>query len=260
MDFPAIFGALCAPAALRPLGDVPLLGLFLAGLSGSVLHCAPMCGPFVLGQAAARMARMPAARLCELRRLQGAALLPYHLGRLTTYAGLGALAGGIGVGLGQLAWFAPLSGVLLILAALLFLLHAARGLSVAVARVLPGLDPAPSMLTRLLGRLTGTQAGLQGYRLGVLLGFLPCGLLYTALMVAAAGQSVPGGALAMLAFGLGTVPALVGIAILGNGALGIGWGRLAGLDRLHGRPRLAPAILLANSAVLALLAWQRLAS
>ena len=73
MDFPTIFGALCAPGALRPLGGVPLLGLFLAGLSGSVLHCAPMCGPFVLGQAATQMARTPVARLCELRRLQGVA-------------------------------------------------------------------------------------------------------------------------------------------------------------------------------------------
>jgi len=66
---------------------------------------------------------------------------------------------------------------------------------------------------------------------------------------------LPGGALAMLAFGLGTVPALVGIAILGNGV-----GRLAGLSRWRGKLRLAPAMLLANSAVLAVLAWQRLVS
>src|SRR6185312_14724447 len=82
-----------------------LAGLFLAGLAGSTVHCVPMCGGFVLGQVADRMARVPAARLCEWQRVGRGALLPYHLGRLTTYAGLGALAGLGGAGLGRLPWF-----------------------------------------------------------------------------------------------------------------------------------------------------------
>src|SRR3954468_3521952 len=83
--------ALCGPGAGR--GGL-LTGLFAAGLAGSLLHCAPMCGGFVLGQVADRMARLPACRMCERRRLSAAALLPYHLGRLTTYGLLGALAAG----------------------------------------------------------------------------------------------------------------------------------------------------------------------
>lgn len=250
MDLTAIYGVLCAPGALRPLGPGPLLGLFLAGLGGSVLHCAPMCGPFVLGQVSARMARTPAARLCEMRRIGAGMLLPYHLGRLGTYALLGAVAGGIGAGLGQLRWFGLLSGILLALAALLFMAHAARRVFPVVARILPGLDPAPPGLVRGLSGLVGRAGNGNGFVLGLLLGFLPCGLLYAALAAAAAGQSTVGGAMAMAAFGLGTVPALVGVGVLGQGA-----GRLLRSGTLA---RLSPAVLVLNAVVLAALAWQRL--
>lgn len=249
MDLTAIYGVFCAPGTLTPLGAGPLLGLFLAGLGGSVLHCAPMCGPFVLGQVSARMARTPAARLCEMRRIGAGMLLPYHLGRLSTYALLGAMAGGIGAGLGQLPWFGLLSGVLLVLAAALFMAHATRRLFPAVARVLPGLDPAPPGLVRGVSGLIGGLRLGNGFTLGVLLGFLPCGLLYAALAAAAAGQSAVGGAMAMAAFGLGTVPALLGVGILGQGA----WQ----LTRRPALARLSPAVLVLNAMVLAALAWQR---
>ena len=79
------------------------------------------------------MARLPAARLCEWQRVGSGALLPYHLGRLTTYAGLGALGGAAS---GRLPWFGFVSAGLLLLGAALFLAH--------VTRVLPVLDRAPA--------------------------------------------------------------------------------------------------------------------
>ena len=61
------------------------------------------------------------------------------------------------------------------------------------------------------------QAGWRGsFLLGVLLSGLPCGLLYGALVAAAAAGSALAGALAMAAFALGTVPALVGVGLLGR--------------------------------------------
>src|SRR3954451_19747079 len=63
-------------AALCGSGGGIWLGLLLAGATGSMVHCVPMCGPFVLGQVADRMARLPAARLCEMQRISGALLLP----------------------------------------------------------------------------------------------------------------------------------------------------------------------------------------
>src|SRR5487761_2605674 len=129
--------ALCGSAMALPLGGGIVLGLFLAGAAGSAMHCVPMCGGFVLGQVADRMARLPAAHLCEWRRVGAGALLPYHLGRLTTYTLLGALAGASGSVLARLPWFGWLSGVLLLLAAGLFLLHALRLAGAAASRAWP---------------------------------------------------------------------------------------------------------------------------
>src|SRR5689334_8676617 len=80
-------------AALGPGGLAALLGaMFLAGLGGGVTHCSTMCAPFVLAQAAAGAESGAGGGV--LRRLSGAALLPYHFGRMLGYGALGALAGG----------------------------------------------------------------------------------------------------------------------------------------------------------------------
>jgi uncharacterized protein len=194
--------ALCGAV---PLSSGLLLGLFLAGAAGSAMHCVPMCGGFVLGQVADRMARVPAARLCEWRRVRGGALLPYHAGRLTTYAGLGAASGLIGATLARLPWFGFASAALLLLGAALFLAQAVRRMVPAMAHVLPALNGAPSAWNRAVAVLAA-RTGDNGYLLGLALGFLPCGFLYAALATSAASGSPLWGALAMLAFGAGTAP------------------------------------------------------
>ena len=211
-----------------------LLGLFLAGAAGSTLHCVPMCGGFVLGQVADRMARLPAGAMCEWRRVGAGALVPYHLGRLTTYAGLGALAGVAGGAVTRLPWLGGASAVLLGLAALLFAAHALR---------LRGLTRVPAAWSRLVAR--AARWGGDGYLLGVALGFLPCGFLYAALATGAASGSAAFGAAAMLAFGLGTAPALVAVGIAGHAA---GWRWRRGVAMA------SPAVMLLNAALLAVLA------
>ncbi len=234
--------ALCRSVAPDPMGAGLPLGLLLAGLAGSAVHCVPMCGPFVLGQVSDRLACVPACALRERHRIGAGLLWPYHLGRIVTYAGLGALAGGTGAALGLLAWFGWVSAGLLLFAALLFA-------SQAFSRIVrPGGSPA--LLRRLTARLAGggrtRPAG--GLTLGLALGFLPCGFLYSALAASAATADPLGGAVAMLAFGLGTVPALVLVGIAGEAASRV-WQRRMAVA--------APAVMLLNAAVLAALAWQR---
>lgn len=243
-----MLAALCTPVASLPPGSGIVSALLLAGLAGSAMHCVPMCGGFVLGQVADRVARLPAAHLCEWRRIGAGALLPYHLGRLTTYAALGILAGGSGGVLARLPWFGLLSAVLLLLAAALFLLHGLR-------RYLPplaALERAPPRWGRTVARLTAridrTRA-TGGYALGLVLGLLPCGFLYAALAAAAATLSPLFGGLGMLAFGLGTAPALIATGIAGHAA-GRRWHR--------GVARLSPAVMLVNAALLAALAARHL--
>ena len=199
--------------ALGP-GGVPavMAALFLAGLAGGATHCAGMCGPFVIAQAAAVADRAAAGGM--LTRLAGAALAPYHLGRMLGYGLLGAAAGGLAGVVALGSGFRVLLAVLLALAALLMLAQA----SARVAALLPRL-PAPRLpagLAPRLGALLAAPTGLRGVALGLMLSALPCGLLYGALAGAAATGSALGGAIAMMAFAGGTVPALVGVALLGR--------------------------------------------
>jgi sulfite exporter TauE/SafE len=209
------------------LGGGVAAGMLLAGAAASPLHCAPMCGGFVLGQVSDRMARLPSARLSECHRLRTASLPGYHLGRLTTYTCLGFAAGGGGFAMQRLGGSA---GIFLLIGAVLLVLQAAR-------RSWPGFALP---LTRRM----------RGFPLGVALGFLPCGILYAALAAAAATGSPLYGALAMFCFGLGTVPALVAVGL---------FGAAAGHRFRRGVAVLAPAVLLFNAGLLTLLGVRLLA-
>lgn len=221
---------------LSALGDHGLAALMVAMLAaglGGGLHCAGMCGPFVIAQLEAGAAARPGGFL----------LLPYHLGRMTGYALLGAVAGLAGAVL-SLASRGPLLAVPLLAAATILVLQAFGRL--------PHLPPPPG-LSRLLAPLTrrvvGAAGRLRGYSLGLMLSALPCGLLYAALAAAAGAGSAAAGALAMAAFAVGTMPALMGVGLVG---------------RLFGRrfggtfARLRPAMLGFNALLLASLAGRML--
>ena len=234
-------------AALGPSGLPALAGaLFLAGLAGGLTHCAGMCGPFVLAQAGSRAGDALSGGV--IRRLAGACLWPYHLGRATGYVALGAAAGGFGGAFAGLTGLRFVAAALLLLAALLML---AQG-SARMAALLPRL-PAPRLppaLEARIGALLAAPGPRAQFRLGLLLSALPCGLLWAALAGAAAAGSALAGGIAMLGFVAGTVPALVGVATLGGFFI-----RLAG-------PRAraaAGALFLLNGTVLAALGLRLLA-
>lgn len=224
-----------------------LFGLFVAGAAGSIVHCGPMCGVIVLGQVSERMARLPSERLCEWQRVGNGLLLPYHLGRLTTYAGLGALAATSAAVFGQVAWFDDLQAALLVIAAIVFLTQALGRIRPAGARF----ERPPRFWSTLIIHFTKRiQRGsfLGDYLFGAALGFLPCGFLYAAIAAAAASAQPAVGAAAMVVFGLGTAPLLMVIGVAGNAA-GRRWTR--------GVTTAAPALMMLNAVLLLMLAWQR---
>lgn len=227
-----------------------LVALFLAGLAGSFTHCAAMCGPFVIAQVGAALERSPgrSAAYGVLERLRGAALLPYHLGRAVTYAGLGGTASGMVGFIANDVAFRVLAAALLTLAATAMLVQAlGRSLGI-VERLLAGILPAqpPSMARAFLA----DPSGWRGFVLGVLLGFLPCGLVYAALAAAASAGDPLRGALAMAAFAAGTVPGLVGVGWAGA-LFGRRWRPIATV--------LSPLALLGSAAMLLVLAWRLVA-
>lgn len=198
-------------SALGAGGMAALAGaLFVAGLVSGATHCAAMCAPFVLAQ----LGDGRHAGGGTLRRLSGAALLPYHCGRMIGYALLGAV---VGTGAGLLTDITGLRWVL----ALLLGVGAVLMLAQAAERTgLPRLPlPSPSLPTAMqapLGRLLAAPHGCRGVLLGLLLSALPCGMLYAALAASGAAGSALGGAIGMGAFAAGTMPGLMAVALLGR--------------------------------------------
>lgn len=163
--------------------------VFLFGLVGG-LHCVQMCGPIVLVIGPGRRAQ-----------------LAYHAGRLLTYAALGALAGAAGAGMGMLGRMAGLAHGARILAGVAMILTGILMLGVRRPELI---HIQPAGFTHKVGRLLTAPRGKFG--VGLLLGFLPCGLIYAALLKAMETAAVLPGALTMLAFGLGTAGALLALS------------------------------------------------
>jgi sulfite exporter TauE/SafE len=215
------------------------VALFVAGLAGGATHCAGMCGPFVVAQVTAGLAARP-----TLTRLTAGALVPYHLGRCVTYVGLGAAAGLVSGTLVHGAGFRPLLAVLLALGAALMLAQAVAQVATLLPAVPAGLA---DRVARAAAPLLADPRGGRRFLLGLVLGFLPCGLLYGAIAAAAATGSALGGALAMAGFALGTVPALVGVGLAGA---------FFGRRFLPAARVIAAPLLVMNAALLGILAFR----
>lgn len=185
-----------------------MAGAAVAGLVGS-LHCIGMCGGFAVA--------------CGGRMREVAA---WNLGRMLTYSVLGALAGAFGSIIPGPPWAA---GVV------------STGLILWFAAALAGLVPEPRIplpgLQRLGTSLVARSGAAPRLAFGMATGLLPCGLVYATLSIPVALASPGAGAVAMLLFGFGTVPALA--------ATSLGLHRVMGRD-LRVRRALALGVLLAG--------------
>jgi len=192
--------------------------MFGLGLISS-LHCIQMCGPIVISYtAAAGFAPLP---LSPVRHFNSS-LVPPHLayngGRILTYTALGALAGLFGRSVqfvGRLAGISSaamiLSGVLMILAGIFMF-----GSFAATSRLGSASVRFTSRLLKPPRNLLSSHNTADRFYLGLALGFLPCGLVYIALLRSVATGTAAKGALCMLAFGLGTSGALLAIGIFSS--------------------------------------------
>ena len=141
--------------------------------------------------------------------------LAYNVSRVASYAVAGALAGLLGRALLRAVDVAPLSIALRVLAGLVMI--AAAGRLLFGWRLLDPLEAAGAGLWRRIAPGAGRgarRAGIGGaISLGLAWGWLPCGLTYSMLLLAATTASAGTGALVMAAFGLGTLPAMVSATV-----------------------------------------------
>lgn len=174
------------------------LTAFLTGLFGS-FHCVGMCGPIAFA--------LPGTKVNPLNFYVGRFV--YNLGRMFTYAMLGFISGSFGLGL-------KLAGI-------------QQGLSIAVGIIIIGILAYQKWFRRGVSfsifSLFSSQVIQKLFRskrlfslglIGVLNGFLPCGFVYTALLGASVTQHSLDGALFMALFGLGTLPMMFGVSVIGQ--------------------------------------------
>ncbi|WP_440027788.1 sulfite exporter TauE/SafE family protein [Chromobacterium amazonense] len=182
--------------------------LLAAGLLGGG-HCVGMCGGIV----AALTLHHPAG-YTRWRVLAG-----YNLGRLASYALIGALLGGLASAGLSLASSHPYQLALLALANLMLVamgLYLA-GLGQAIVLLEKLGQPVWRRLQPLVGRLLPVRSLAGALAVGAVWGWLPCGLVYSASISALASGSAWHGAGLMLAFGLGTLPNLLLMGVFADG-------------------------------------------
>lgn len=172
------------------------------------MHCVGMCGAIVLGYTT--------HGLPDRKRFSSelAAHLTYNGGRVLSYMIVGGILGGMGASIATLQsvgfWFSLTAGFLLVL------------MGISLLRIFPTFAfPAQLALERttrnlffrlyqaLYGSLIARKNLESKFYIGLMTPLLPCGLLYSMLLKAASSTSLVAGALTMLSFGAGIIPALI---------------------------------------------------
>jgi sulfite exporter TauE/SafE len=217
--------------------ELSYLSAFLVGLLGGG-HCVGMCGGIVGAVTLSLPGQRPHIPF----------LLAYNGGRIASYAAAGVLAGLLGASSIFLEQVLPVEQLLYALASIML---------IALGLYLAGLWQGVLVLERagnhlwqrlqpLSKKLLPLRTSPQAFLLGLIWGWLPCGLVYSVLVAALATGSPLQGSLLMLAFGLGTLPTLLTMGMMAvklkgwlqnlwvrraSGLLVLGFG-LAGLARL----------------------------
>lgn len=188
------------------LSDVSLWAAFIVGLLGGV-HCVGMCGGIVavlsLGLPATGATRWPF-------------LLAYNVARITSYTLAGALMGGVGWMAAHWSGLHSIQLALEVLAAIFMLL---------LGLYLAGWWQGLALLERAGGRLwtrlepfgrrfLPVRTPAAAFGLGLVWGWLPCGLVYSVLVWSVSTADPLYGAALMLSFGLGTLPNLLAMGVL----------------------------------------------
>lgn len=172
------------------------------GLVGS-FHCIGMCGPIAVA--------LPLSNQTWSSKVSG--VIFYNIGRAITYGAMGAVFGVLGEGIqlgGFQSWVSVLMGAIMIISVLFPVLF--RNTGIFEKYIYGYVDKLKQQLTPLF---RNSSLGSL-FVIGLLNGLLPCGLVYVALAGAIASGGVASGALFMFVFGLGTLPMLAVVSLLGN--------------------------------------------
>lgn len=196
--------------------ELLIASAFVTGLLGSV-HCIGMCGGIV---GALSMTTLPEVQVTTVARRVSYLPLAYNLGRICSYTVAGLLAGGIGQSVLDATAVSDLTRLGAAIAGIFMI-----GLGLHLAGIWQSmalLEHAGTRLWRHIEpygrRFLPARHVHQAFALGLVWGWLPCGMVYAVLAGALASGSALHGGLVMLAFGAGTLPMLLAVTFGANGS------------------------------------------
>jgi sulfite exporter TauE/SafE len=179
-----------------------LYSAFIFGLISS-FHCVGMCGPIAM--------MLPVDRNNEAKKVSQ--IITYHIGKLFAYGILGLIFGLLGKSFylaGMQQQLSIIVGILMIIVALVpEKVFAKYNFSKPVYKII-------SKVKSNLGQQFKNKSYKSLFTIGLLNGFLPCGMVYVAIFGAIAMQSVSLGIFYMLLFGIGTIPMLTAVIYISN--------------------------------------------
>lgn len=183
------------------IGIELITSAFVIGLAGS-MHCIGMCGPLALS--------LPIKHSSSLSRIAGG--LVYNSGRILSYGLLGILFGALGNLIVAAKWQKGLS-IALGIVILLYLFIPKKYFHFSSVNYF---GKPFTWLRKQLGKLFHSAKLSSVFFIGILNGFLPCGLVYLALTSSAITANPGSGGLFMLSFGAGTFPMMFATVLMGN--------------------------------------------
>jgi len=188
------------------LDNIDLIALMTIAFLGSIGHCSGMCGGFVIAYTSAKIDE-------KWRKIyQALAHFLYNIGRVTSYAILGAIFGLLGsvIPVTMMA-----KGILFFVIGLIMVLMGFSLMGkIKFITYLESSIAENNLFKRAFRSLVDKQSLLSFYLLGVLNGFIPCGFVYFFLAGAVATASPIYGAIVMFVFGLSTIPILFSIGFV----------------------------------------------
>jgi len=187
-----------------------LFTAFFVGLLGSG-HCFGMCGGIAAGLGSISVH----AEGTEDTRPRAISALLFNFGRIVSYAALGLISAWILTRVGEVLNVPQWSMILRLLTALMIFLIGLQFLF--NWQTLAGIERAGAKVWKyilpLAVRASGMPGGTGRLLLGLCWGLLPCGLVYSVLLTASAASTPVSGAMVMLAFGVGTLPSMLGMSM-----------------------------------------------
>ena len=206
-----------------------LLNICITGIAGSFTHCIGMCGPIAANQASMRLMEIPPQEMNQAAKIKAVIALPYFLGKAITYAMMAlllAITKKIAINslpecfvyAGRMALLSILATALLIFA--LFEMKKIYDFPHNMKLISRMLNVFRFDMPNIVKKITNTRlraTSYQGLVLGMLLGLLPCGLVYNMLIIiSGSNANVWESTFAMFSFGLATMPGLLIFGCIGN--------------------------------------------